>query len=364
MPPAFSTILDDTVTYAKWKPSGNGMPGNMSCGKITVETLELAKRDLRIFLTNNRKLAPSDYVTKCLNVWEDPRVSNWIDQNREEFAKLDFDRFFVVLRDRVLEHDWQDSTFRKMRAVRMPEGLNTSISDLAVQLLVLNNLLQGTPRFQSEENLKIMLIDAADSHLREAYNKEVEDHAANTVHGIHSKDFDTFTKAFQVLDNSRHRQLLMARQMAEHMLKSRPGSRATTPLSSSSLANAQNRRNGTATGPTSYSGRLPPLTTNERRLLGDNEGCFKCRSFFVKCRTSSNEHEFPLPVGNGYKELTTADVESARKLRGPASKTNKKARTGPIATIAAVIEDDDNDVVASIIPNAVLGNGTDSEEEI
>ncbi|KAJ3858193.1 hypothetical protein EV359DRAFT_69206, partial [Lentinula novae-zelandiae] len=172
MPPAFSTILDDTVTYAKWKPSSNGMPGTMSCGKITVKTLELAKRDLRIFLTNNRKLAPSDYVTKCLNVWEDPRVSNWIDQNHENFAKLDFDKFFTTLRDRVLEHDWQDSTFRKMCAVRMPEGLNTSISDLAVQLLVLNNLLQGTPCFQSEESLKIMLIDATDSHLREAYNKE------------------------------------------------------------------------------------------------------------------------------------------------------------------------------------------------
>ncbi|KAH7867728.1 uncharacterized protein C8R40DRAFT_1178713, partial [Lentinula edodes] len=363
MPSAFSTILDDTVTYAKWKPSGNGMPGSMSCGKITVETLELVKRDLRIFLTNNRKLAPSDYMTRCLNVWEDPRVSNWIDQNRDEFAKLDFEKFFLVLRGRVLEHDWQDSTFRKMCAVRMPDSLSTSVSDLAVQLLVLNNLLQGTPRFQSEENLKIMLIDATNSHLREAYNKEVEDHAANPAHGIHSKDFDTFTKAIQVLDNSRHRQLLLARQMAEHMIKSRPGSRAATPLSSSSAANTQSRHGGTIGGTSSHSGRLPPLTTNERRLLSENEGCFKCRSFFVKCRTSSNEHEFPLPVGNGYKEVMMSNVDSARKLRGPAIDSNKKARTGPIATITVVDENNNDDMVASIIPSAVLGNGTDSEEE-
>ncbi|KAJ3858241.1 hypothetical protein EV359DRAFT_11481, partial [Lentinula novae-zelandiae] len=109
---------------------------------------------------------------------------------------------------------------------------------------------------------------------------------------------------------------------------------------------------------------LPPLTTNERRLLSENEGCFKCRSFFVKCRTSSNDHEFPLPVGNGYKELTASDVESARKLRGPTIETNKKARTGPIATIAAAAENSDDDMVASIIPSAVLGNGTDSEEEV
>ncbi|KAJ3862776.1 hypothetical protein EV359DRAFT_65367 [Lentinula novae-zelandiae] len=331
MPPIFSTILDDTVAYAKWKPSGNGMPGIMSCGKITVETLETAKRDLRIFLTNNRKLAPSDYVERCLNVWEDPQISNWIEQNRDEFTKLDFNKFFTVLRDRVLEHDWQDSTFRKMRAVRMPESLNTSISDLAVQLLVLNNLLQGTPRFQSEENLKIMLIDAMDTGLRESCNKEIEDHAANLSHGIHLKDFDAFTKAMQVLDNSRHRQLLMARS---------------------------------AGGSLVLSGRLPPLTTNECRLLGDNEGCFKCRSFFVKCHTSSAEHKFPLPVGTGYKELTTADVESACKLRGPPVDSNKRARTGPIATVGTLNETEDDDVVASIMPSAVLGDGTDSEEEI
>ncbi|KAJ3871001.1 hypothetical protein F5051DRAFT_446798 [Lentinula edodes] len=216
MPPVFSSSLNDTVTYAKWKPSGNGMPGSMSCGKITVETLELAKRDLRIFLTNNRKLAPSDYTVRCLNVWEDPRVSNWIDQNREKFTLLSFAEFFIV-------------------------DLKTSVSDLAVQLLVLNNLLQGTPRFQSEENLKIMLIDAVDSNLRESYNKEVEDHSANVSHGIHSKDFHTFTKAFQVLDNGRHRQLLLARQMAEHMIRSRPNSRPNTPAATSSTANAQAR---------------------------------------------------------------------------------------------------------------------------
>ncbi|KAJ3814476.1 hypothetical protein F5876DRAFT_72907 [Lentinula aff. lateritia] len=53
MPNIFSCVLDKTITYAKWKPSGNGMPGTMSCGKITVKTLECAKHDSRIFLMNN-----------------------------------------------------------------------------------------------------------------------------------------------------------------------------------------------------------------------------------------------------------------------------------------------------------------------
>ncbi|KAJ4496627.1 hypothetical protein C8R41DRAFT_761517, partial [Lentinula lateritia] len=334
----------------------------MSCGKITVETLELAKQDLRIFLTNNRKLAPSDYTVRCLNVWEDPRVSNWIDQNREKFTLLSFAEFFIVVRDRVLEPDWQDSTFRKMRAVRMPEDLKTSVSDLAVQLLVLNNLLQGTPRFQSEDNLKIMLIDAVDSNLRESYNKEVEDHSANVSHGIHSKDFHTFTKAFQVLDNSRHRQLLLARQMAEHMIRSHPNSRPNTPAATSSTANAQARRNTTVASGGNYPVRLPQLTANERRLLSENDGCFKCRSFSVKCRISSTEHEFLMPTGNGYKELTITDVEAAHALHGPISEPVKKTCTNPIAAVG--LNDDSELAVASIMPNAVLGDGTDSEEEV
>ncbi|KAJ3858825.1 hypothetical protein EV359DRAFT_51738, partial [Lentinula novae-zelandiae] len=338
----------------------------MTVGKITIETLEAAKKDLRIFLTNNRKLIPADYVSRCLNVWEDPRVSNWIEQNREKFSELSFEDFFIAVRDRVLDPDWRDSTFRKMRAVHMPDDLSTSASDLAVDLLILNGYLKGTRSYQSDESLKSMLEAAIDPGLYHAFAKEVEDQASNPNHGIHSKDFDTFTRALQSLDHSRHIQLRMACQMAEQMIRSRPGSRATTPFTSSSAGNRPTQRptNSSTMGSQNAvpRGRLPPLTATERRLLGENDGCFKCRSFFVKCRTSSEEHEFAIPNGTGYKELTIADVEAARKLRGPNQDGHKKARI--TTTIATIGTEDDDDVVASITPSAVLGSGTDSEEEV
>ncbi|KAJ4489748.1 hypothetical protein C8J55DRAFT_557651 [Lentinula edodes] len=56
MPNIFSSTLYKTVTYVKWKPCGNGMLGTMSCGKITVETLE-SKHDL----PHKHKSASSDY---------------------------------------------------------------------------------------------------------------------------------------------------------------------------------------------------------------------------------------------------------------------------------------------------------------
>ncbi|KAJ3871499.1 hypothetical protein F5051DRAFT_446129 [Lentinula edodes] len=198
LPSVLSLFLDESVTYAKWKPSTGSMPGTMTVGKITIETLEAAKKDLHIFLTNNRKLMPVDYVSRCLNVWEDPRVSNWIEQNREKFSALSFKDFFIAVRDCVLDPDWHDSTFWKMRAIHMPEDLSTSASDLAVSLLILNGYLKGTRSYQSDESLKSMLKAAIDPGLYHAFTKEVKDQASNPNHGIHSKDFDTFTRAYRL----------------------------------------------------------------------------------------------------------------------------------------------------------------------
>ncbi|KAJ3885511.1 hypothetical protein GG344DRAFT_70474 [Lentinula edodes] len=202
MPSVLSLFLDESVTYAKWKPSMGDMPGTMTVGKITIETLEAAKKDLHIFLTNNCKLMPADYISRCLNVWEDLRVSNWIEQNHEKFSALSFKDFFIAVRDRVLDPDWHDSTFRKMRAIHMPEDLSTSASNLAISLLILDGYLKGTRSYQSDESLKSMLEAAIDPGLYHAFTKEVEDHASNPNHGIHSKDFDTFTRAPQSLGHS------------------------------------------------------------------------------------------------------------------------------------------------------------------
>ncbi|KAJ3871029.1 hypothetical protein F5051DRAFT_446740 [Lentinula edodes] len=277
---------------------------------------------------NNCKLTSSDYALRCMNVWEDPRVSNWIEQNREWFSALTFNEFFITICNHVLNHDWQDSTFRKMCAVCMPDDLTKSVSDLAVQLLVLNNLLQGIPCFQSEENLKMLLIDATDVGFHEALNKEVEDHAANLSHGIHSKDFDTFTKAIQLWDNGHHCQLLLARQMAKHMICSRPASHVILEYKRSSLPDWN-------TCPP----RPPPASYYD------------------------TEHKFPLPVRNGFKKLTKNDVKMACKLRGTSTDNYKKPRTGTIASVG-VIEEIVDDDIASITPSAVLGDGTDFKEEV
>ena len=71
--------------------------------------------------------------------------------------------------------------------------------------------------------------------------------------------------------------------------------------------------------------RAPRLTTEERKLLQDNAGCFKCQQFFQSHTSSTCTNHFP--NAKGYEMLTAADVEAAR--------TKKHAKP-----IAAVIEDE------------------------
>lgn len=106
--------------------------------------------------------------------------------------------------------------------------------------------------------------------------------------------------------------------------------------------------------------RAPPLTADERKLLRDNAGCYKCRQFFQNHTSATCPNDFPDP--KGYKTLTSADVEAAR--------TKKRAKP-----IAAVLEDElvakrartsiEEIVkpVAVVMPSAVLGDGSESDGE-
>ena len=56
--------------------------------------------------------------------------------------------------------------------------------------------------------------------------------------------------------------------------------------------------------------KLPRLTNTERSLLFDNEGCLKCRCFFVKHCAADCPNDFPMPMT--YKTLMSEDVNVAR----------------------------------------------------
>ena len=106
---------------------------------------------------------------------------------------------------------------------------------------------------------------------------------------------------------------------------------------------------------------LPALTDGERTLLNENEGCTKCRHFYVGHRSHQCPNGFP--PGKTYKTLTAADVIAAKKAKAT-SKPSVKAVAATSTTIGAVDSDKDVSAAATVLPNLSHEYHSDSDEDL
>ncbi|KAG6884508.1 hypothetical protein C0993_010479 [Termitomyces sp. T159_Od127] len=102
---------------------------------------------------------------------------------------------------------------------------------------------------------------------------------------------------------------------------------AKKPLTSSAHANTVAGGSGLTAQTSLAQLRLPPLTDEEKHLLWDNNGCFRCRCPLVSCHTNTCKKGFPDPAT--YKPVTQATVDPAKVASACASK--------PVPTVAAVM---------------------------
>lgn len=122
------------------------------------------------------------------------------------------------------------------------------------------------------------------------------------------------------------------------------------PRSFSNPSNPSSSSNPSNSNTNNSSPRLPRLTAAERNLLDKNDGCYKCRRFFAKHRTTDKVCDFPNTTN--YRELTAADVDKARNS-GNSNRSNTQQRSNNSGHVAAVINNNQE-------PSAALGNGSDS----
>ena len=89
---------------------------------------------------------------------------------------------------------------------------------------------------------------------------------------------------------------------------------------------------------------VPKLTDNEKKLLSENNGCFKCCIPFTNHCSANCPNDFPDPAT--YKTLTFHDVEAA--------KCNRKGKA--VAYMAnANADSEDNDTPAALPVAMVMG---------
>jgi len=111
--------------------------------------------------------------------------------------------------------------------------------------------------------------------------------------------------------------------------------------------------------------RCPKLEADECRFLSENNGCFKCWCFNQSHGASNCDNEFP--DGENYQKVTAYRNTAGnmpKKAARPASSNKGKA----VAAVAVTTEEgstyDEDDFVTAVMPSAVLGNGSFSEEDV
>ncbi|KAG2741811.1 hypothetical protein P692DRAFT_20907082, partial [Suillus brevipes Sb2] len=203
----------------------------------------------------------------------------------------------------------------------------------AVEVQSCNALLRGTPSHLTELNLRYHLEAHMHADLRREYRSE---NVANIT------DFRLWKEKIRKLDEKRLHALA---NLEAAFQKERVRNGGEKKLTSSSQFNAKaGRSTNTTSGKTGAFVRVPPLTEEERTLLRENNGCFKCREPFVKHSTATCDNGFP--DGATYKTITAATIA--------AKKAKKSSKTVAAVEVA--------NTVAVVMPSAALGNGTDSDE--
>lgn len=299
-------------------------PPTLTAGELTPEVVRAWDMACQNYFTH-KEVAEDVQVKKVAWGMLDPRLQDWYMTNRAALDAMSFADYMKDFRTNWLDSDWAAQVRKKL--LSSAQGTRP-FTEWAAELQSTNALLTGETCYFS----KTLMRNQLEANMN-------DDLSADCRHeGVHDEaDLKKWMEKVKRLDDKRLRTAARQKEAIDAAFLSRNkqpfGARTNNPKAGQS---------SDATSKT-YT-RLPALTENERQLLNKHEGCFKCRRFYVTCRSKDCKNGFP--DGATYKTLTEAMA------------TNSKNKSSKMSTVASV-----EAVAAVVMPSAVLGNGTDSGEE-
>jgi len=249
----------------------------------------------------HKKIPGDDQVAMIVGGLLDSRIADWINSDCAHIIKLSFANFMVEFRTAYLNGDWEEDTCCEV--LGMTQG-SSIFWDYTVSLQAKNSLLCGTVSHLPDDKLRHQL--GADMEVR--LSKKVSSEQLNKV-----VDFRKWLNEVRRCDEI----LCVEREEYERIAKdNRESSCRTYNFSepSSRRVPANNNSIPSAAAPLSASAprkQCPKLLDSECKLLNENEGCVKCRRFFVDHRAVNCLNDFPNPAA--YKSLTQNDVDRAKR---------------------------------------------------
>jgi hypothetical protein len=274
-------------------------PPMLTAGEIAPETL-VALEDGALGWFAHKEIKDTDQVRLASFGFQDPRIRQWLRLNTLTFNALSFADFMVKVRATWLDRDWEHKFSNTLLNSCQGQG---SFWDWQLALQTKNALLTTTPSHLPEDALCRKLASGVNAELSAALSRK--DYSALS--------FTEWLDKVKSLDDTRLHNVSRIADEAARLNRrndSRPASSASSrslsrpPLSTSSTTNAPQPRRS-----------VPKLSDDERKLLSDHEGCFKCRTFHAGHRSAECPKGFP--DTSTYKPLTVALTCTAARVNTP-----------------------------------------------
>ncbi|TFY76704.1 hypothetical protein EWM64_g7307 [Hericium alpestre] len=301
----------------------------LSPGNISPEVLRQWERGCCTYFYH-KDIEASAQIQAVAWGFQDTCLQSWFSVNQASFTALSFDDFVNELKV-WMEPNWEICLSNELLNAR--QSPKKDFYSWFIEIASLNLLLDDTDSHLDDGTLRHKLA----SGLCEELMIDVCTEGLSTTLSL--CDWSLMVKH---LDERRLLRLHRIRKEAEHITSSR--SNAARPASVSS-ARPTSTLSSATTCPV-----LPRLTDGEKMLLRAHEGCYKCRCFYA--RHVSNDCTVGFPKPETYKALTDAmAIAACDRRKAPAGHA---PTSGCIAAVLPMSED----------PSAMIGNGTDSEDEI
>ncbi|KAF8196515.1 hypothetical protein BJ912DRAFT_1056333 [Pholiota molesta] len=298
-----------------------------------------------------KDIADADKVKKILGGFKDVHIRDWISCERDRLIALSYKDFMAEIRSNYLPADWEEKVRTQILGMRMSKDVK--FWDWAQEMRALNIVLRNTDSHLSETALRNQLEAALEPNLRsycfrEKLNKKTD-----------LKDWVLAVKdADEKLKDNRKR---------SREIFNEESSRAAKRPAMSSNSRAGNTAKSSTSGTFK---RLPKLEPDEKDLLEKYNGCFKCRCFDQSHGSRKCTNDFP--DAETYVKIT-AKRDAAGNAPKARSNSSSAASSSKVKTVAAIApaddvaessSEDENNYVSSVMPNAALGNGSSSEDDV
>lgn len=322
--------------------------GRGSIGPRQLDAFEYSAK--RFF--SHKSIKEEERVEKVMYNIDSSDVRAWVRENEEELKALTFSMFMARLRSLVLATDW---AWEVAPELTLKQREDENFREWANNLREANDTLSTYPRFYIvPAKLRDHLLLHCQDDLRREYTLWNKDDCLDDI-----KDFHVWLRAVSDLDT-----VLKARkdQLSKHLANSIAQSTknhfknvTNTPKTSDTNYPAPGRSDGNAKGSTNTPGQTSArvyvyaLTSDERAILDQHSGCYRCRRLYVGHRAREcPEGEKPLTLAEyETRKLTpafAADAE-AKYLRSKGKEGGVGGKGGGTVTVVAIFDkssDEDN----------------------